>query len=186
MKIRDAVVVGLALVLVGACDDDGDEVPIRETAPAMEEPGALPRDTAPPTAEEIAAEAEEDAGEPDEANEDPEREPGSERGTVAARALGDAVYTVQIGAFSRDAAASDLVARLEAAGLPVWESEARIEGRAYRRVRVGAVTSRADARRLAEGLAERHGVSTWIVQVDPDARLPAGILERTRRALSGS
>lgn len=188
MEIRHTLVVAITAALVLSCDDGGDEIRFeetapRETAPMMEEPSASsPRDTTPPTAEEIAA-AEAGAGA---AEEGPEanREESSGAGTVAARSLGEAVYTVQIGAFSRDAAASDLVARVEAAGLPIWHSDTQIGGRAYRRVRVGALTSRAEAERLAERLRSRHGVSTWVVQVSPDTPLPAGIVERTLSALS--
>jgi len=182
MEIRHVVVLGLAVALLAACDDGGDEIRFRETAPAMEEPAA-PRDTTPPTAEEIAVEE----TEPATVDEEPgaEREVSAGAGPVAARSLGETVYSVQIGAFSRDAAASDLVARVEAEGLPIWHSDTQVGGQAYRRVRVGALTSHAEARHLAERLQSRHGVSTWIVQVSPDTRLPPGIVERTRRALSG-
>lgn len=183
MEIRHVAVLGLTVALLAACDDEGDEIRIRETAPAMEEPAAAPRDTTPPTAEEIAVEETEAAV----AEEEPgaEREESAGAGPVSARSLGETVYSVQIGAFSRDAAASDLVARVEAEGLPIWHSDTQVGGQAYRRVRVGALTSHAETQRLAERLEARHGVSTWIVQVSPDTRLPPGIVERTRRALSG-
>ncbi|NIP59146.1 MAG: hypothetical protein GWM92_12720, partial [Gemmatimonadetes bacterium] len=120
MKIRHAVVLGLAAALLAACDDGGDEIRFRETAPSMEEAGAPPRDTTPPTAEEISAdEAEGPAAEEEWSQRDAgaAAEEGGEPGTVSARFLGETVYSVQIGAFSRDAAASDLVARVEAEGL---------------------------------------------------------------------
>ena len=183
METRHVVVLGLALALLAACDDGGDEIRFRETAPAMEEPEAAPRDTTPPTAGELAVQETEPAA----ADEEPgaEREVSDGAGPVAARSLGETVYSVQIGAFSRDAAASDLVARVEADGLPIWHSDTLVGGQAYRRVRAGALTSYAEAQRLSERLQARHGVSTWIVQVSPDTRLPPGIVERTRRALSG-
>lgn len=182
MTIRDASAVCLALLLATGCDDDGGGPPVGE--PAAEAPA--PGDTAPLSREDIAPPEPEAGGEPEAEPEEEPAPPAGEPGTVAARTLGARIHTVQIGAFARGANADELLGRVEASGFPVWHPETRMGGRAYERVRVGAVTSYADARRLAELLRDRYGVPTWIVPVPPETPLPSGIVDATRRALSGT
>lgn len=178
MKIPHLLTLFLALGLVAGCDDGDEELPAREPAAGAPAPS---RDTAPLSRGDIApAEEEPREGPAEEAAEGP-----GEPATVAARELGPRVYTVQVGAFTRDANAAEVVRRLEGAGFPVWHPDARVESTEFERVRVGALTSYGEARGLARHLRDRYRLPTWIAPVPPDTRLSPGIVEATRRALAG-
>lgn len=76
--------------------------------------------------------------------------------------LGTPRFTAQVGAFIQPATAQALVERLQAQGVPVWTSQATVEGQEYRRVRVGATSTAAEARRLRAKLKARYGWPVWI------------------------
>ena len=163
MNSRTPLILLLPLVLMSACGgDEPEEAEFRSPPAAANPPPAQPR---PDTA----------AAEP------PPAAPAGE-GMVDAASLGARIYTVQIGAFRRPANATRLVSRLREAGFPVWETTYQADGGPVSRVRVGATTTAAAARSLGAMVEQRYGVPFWVAPVPPDTRLPASILEDTRRA----
>lgn len=171
MRIRRAVPFALILALVAAGCDDGEEA-----APA-------PDDDPPVTAEEIRR----SAAPPETAAADPgaDTAAGAAEDT-AAPAVRESVprtgtlYAVQVGAFVRGRNATDLRRRLEEAGLPTWTPTARVDGRSFRRVRVGAAETVTEARNLARRLRDRFGTDFWVAPVPPGEELPEGVIESTR------
>jgi len=84
-------------------------------------------------------------------------------GSAAAPAAG---FSVQVGAFSDRSAAGGLEQRLEERGLPTFVTGAAGEGPQRWRVRVGPVSTRDEAERLAGRLKREHGLPTWVVAHD--------------------
>lgn len=108
----------------------------------------------------------------------------TESGAAPARAgsAGPARYTVQVGAFVREGAAEALAGRLRDQGVPVWRSDATVAGRSFHRVRVGAVTTAAEARALRDRLARSYRLPAWLAPLTPSERadLPAAAVAATR------
>jgi hypothetical protein len=71
-------------------------------------------------------------------------------------------------------------------GLPVWATDQEVEGRLFHRVRVGAVSTGTEARRLGEILAESYGVPIWLALVISLESVPAGAVEATREVIAGA
>jgi hypothetical protein len=94
------------------------------------------------------------------------------------------VFTVQLGSFVETETAVRWGERLEALGLPVWLIDLEIQGEGVRRIRVGATTAEADARRLAEALEARLGWSTRVDRIGASEAVPPGALDRTRTYLA--
>ena len=95
------------------------------------------------------------------------------------------LYTVQMGAFLNPDSAvvqRDLLANL---GLPAWTVNQEVEGRQFRRVRIGAASTGSEARSLGEILTERYGWSIWVALVTSTESVPDGALEATRDLIGG-
>lgn len=108
----------------------------------------------------------------------PARQP-EPRAARPAAAAGDALYTVQIGAFVEDATASLWAERLRRRDVPVWVAHVTIKGQTYSRVRVGALTRLTEARALAETLKSDYGWPVWVAPVTADDRVPRDAVAAT-------
>jgi cell division septation protein DedD len=96
------------------------------------------------------------------------------------------LYTVQVGSFADAGTARTWARRLEARQLPVWLSEATVDGRRVTRLRVGAVDSPEDARLLATRLRRDFGYTdTWVDGVSAGETIPANAIVVTLRYLFG-
>lgn len=108
----------------------------------------------------------------------PARQP-EPRAARPAAAAGNALYTVQIGAFVEDATASLWAERLRRRDVPVWVAHVTIKGQTYSRVRVGALTRLREARALAETLKSDYGWPVWVAPVTADDRVPRDAVAAT-------
>ena len=79
-------------------------------------------------------------------------------------------YTVQIGAFVEEASARSLERRLSARYPDVLVAAVRVDGTTYYRVRVGRVTTIADAEQLARRL-DREGYTPFVTRQDPEPQV---------------
>lgn len=95
------------------------------------------------------------------------------------------LYTVQVGAFLEQETAQVWQERLASQGLPVWISIAELGGQTFYRLRVGAVPTVAEARRLGTRLTGRYDWPVWVAPLTPADRMPQGAVEETRRILQG-
>lgn len=75
-------------------------------------------------------------------------------------------FSVQVGAFGEAAAAEQLARRLEGQGLPVYVAPSAGAGAKWR-VRVGPLPTRGEADRIAERLAARDRLPTWVLADGP-------------------
>jgi cell division protein FtsN len=100
-------------------------------------------------------------------------------------ALSGPLFTVQMGAFLNPDSAVVQRDRLADLGLPAWTVDQEVEGRRFRRVRIGAASTGSEARRLGEILAQRYGWSIWVAPVASTESVPDGTVEATR-ALVGA
>jgi DedD protein len=76
-------------------------------------------------------------------------------------------FAVQVGAFSDAAAARRLAGELRAAELPVYVVSGSAAADARWRVRVGPVSTRREAERLATRLKRREKLPTWVLSESP-------------------
>jgi hypothetical protein len=60
-----------------------------------------------------------------------------------------------------------------------------VGGQPFHRVRVGAVSTGSEARRLGEILAERYGVPIWLALVISLESVPPGAVEATQQVIGG-
>ena len=155
MHWRLIPIFGLALA-VAACG--GDDEPIQEQQP-QEQVQPPP----PPVAQATPA---------------PEPEPEPEP-------ISGPLYTVQMGAFLNPDSAVVQRDRLANLGLPAWTVDQEVEGRQFRRVRIGAASTGSEARRLGEILTERYGWSIWVAPVTSTESVPDGAVEATRDLIGG-
>ena len=95
------------------------------------------------------------------------------------------LYTVQMGAFLNPDSAVVQRDRLANLGLPAWTVDQEVEGRQFRRVRIGAALTGSEARSLGEILTERYGWSIWVALVTSTESVPDGALEATRDLIGG-
>jgi DedD protein len=97
----------------------------------------------------------------------PSRGPEPGRAPPApARAAPSGGFSVQVGAFREERPAQGLVRQLEAGGFKAYIARSD-EGTGQRwRVRVGPVSSRDEADRLARKLKRDEGLPTWVVSDD--------------------
>ena len=96
------------------------------------------------------------------------------------------LYTVQMGAFLNPDSAVVQRDRLANLGLPAWTVNQEVEGRQFRRVRIGAASTGSEARSLGEILTERYGWSIWVALVTSTESVPDGALEATRDLIGGA
>ena len=155
MHWRLIPIFGLALA-VAACG--GDDEPIQEQQPQEQ---VQP----PPVAQATPA---------------PEPEPEPEPEPISGP-----LYTVQMGAFLNPDSAVVQRDRLANLGLPAWTVNQEVEGRQFRRVRIGAASTESEARSLGEILTERYGWSIWVALVTSTESVPDGALEATRDLIGG-
>ena len=99
--------------------------------------------------------------------------------------LSGPLYTVQMGAFLNPDSAVVQRDRLANLGLPAWTVDQEVEGRQFRRVRIGAASTGSEARSLGEILTERYGWSIWVALVTSTESVPDGALEATRDLIGG-
>ena len=95
------------------------------------------------------------------------------------------LYPVQMGAFLNSDSAVVQRDRLANLGLPAWTVNQEVEGRQFRRVRIGAASTGSEARSLGEILTERYGWSIWVALVTSTESVPDGALEATRDLIGG-
>ena len=95
------------------------------------------------------------------------------------------LYTVQMGAFLNPDSAVAQRDRLANLGLPAWTVNQEVEGRQFRRVRIGAASTGSEARSLGEILTERYGWSIWVALVTSTESVPDGALKATRDLIGG-
>jgi DedD protein len=81
-------------------------------------------------------------------------------GAAAAR------FAVQVGAFGEGAVAEQLATRLRGKGFDVYVSPAAAAGQPRWRVRVGPVSSREEADRVAARLKVEEQLPTWVLEDD--------------------
>jgi cell division septation protein DedD len=175
--MRFALLVALlAGAVVAACDRG------REEPPLVERP-AYQIDTSPDTGRVVVR--------PDAAP-DTVPPPGAPAGRPAppvamngapAVAPGARLYTVQVAAFTEHATAQALEERLRRQGVPVWSSRARVGGREFTRVRVGATTSFAEAQRLGRRIRDQYRWPVWVARVDAADQPPGDAIAATRSYL---
>lgn len=98
------------------------------------------------------------------------------------------LYTVQIASYLEgDSGRAEQVAQdMRALGIPVWVSRAEVNGRVVRRVRVGALTSEADARALGMHINRTYQWPFWVSRVEPSEPVPAGAIAATRSYLASA
>ncbi len=93
------------------------------------------------------------------------------------------LYTVQVAAFTEAASATEWADRLRSQGMPVWTSVAELGGQTFYRLRVGAVPTVAEARRLGGMLAARYEWPVWVAPMTAADRPPAGAVDASRRLI---
>ena len=161
--MRLVTVLTLVMVLA-ACGDEPEPAPQQTPAP-VEQPAPQPRP------------------EPEPSPEDTAPEPGPEPESPAQQPAATSMYTVQVAAFTRASTAQQWADRLRADDLPIWTATADVEGRTFHRVRVGALPSLADARRLGRMIGERYDWPVWVAPLASDDRLPVNVVRNTRELL---
>lgn len=202
MQRSTSLVTIAALLAFAACGDDGEDSPeTPDQRPGMQQPasdtaaddtladaagegGAVPGEGESGTAqpgeagqegvdEEPAGEARQDVGEPGADGADaPSDTPDGQR-----------LYTAQVAAFMSPDPARKWTDRLQSLDLPAWTSMVELEGRTFYRVRVGAVSDMAEARRLGALLTERFEWPVWVAAVTPSDPMPDDAVASTRRVL---
>lgn len=201
MRLLTVLAIASSLLLAGCGDDDPE--PASQAVPERPAMDTSPGDTAPAVpgtsvAETGGGDVEEaqggDAAGPssrpstDGAGQAPEPAagPGSEAATGADEsARRGRLYTVQVGAFTDPETARTWQQRLASQGLPVWIAVAELEGETFYRLRVGAVPTVSEARRLGGLIGQRYEWPVWVAPVTPADRIPSGAVETTRRLLNG-
>ncbi len=190
MRLTPLALVAL-LALAGCGGDEPDEAADTPPVPAPQRPAAdtTVGDT---VALDSLAEAADTAGptggeaRPGQGDQPAPDEPatGADRATsTGQRAAGGRLYTVQVAAFTDPASATEWAGRLRRQGLPVWTSMAETGGRTFYRVRVGAVPTFSEARRLGSMVAARYEWPVWVAPVGPADQVPDDAVEATRRVL---
>lgn len=172
-----ALVATLALTGCGGDDPEPQQEQTFTPRPATQRPAAdtVRRDTAVRDTSGLAAG-------PDTDRTGPER-PRADGGVTAP--AGQRLYTIQVAAFTDAGSATEWSGRLQRQGLPTWTSVFEQEGRTFYRVRVGAVPTVAEARRLGSMLSQRYEWPVWVAPLTPADRIPDDAVANTRRVLEG-
>jgi cell division septation protein DedD len=180
MRIPSVLVLVPMIALTGltGCRDEPDPEP-RTPPPVLEAPADTPVDSPAP-----------DPADPDPLAPGPAR-PGADAGAGGGEAVDpdgvrttQPLYTVQVAAFTNRESAELWRDRLGDQGLPVWTAVSEVGGRTFYRVRVGAVPTVSEARRLGSMLTARYDWPVWIAPLSPADQVPAGAVDRTRRAIA--
>lgn len=158
----------LAVLAAGCGGDEPAQEPPQEQAPPPAE-DLRPIPPAPPP-EEVRQRESEPA-------------PPAEPASTPVRS--EDMYTVQVAAFINAAAAREWAGRLRSQDMPAWTSEARVQGRTFHRLRVGALPSLSDTRRLGAVLTDRYDWPVWIAPLSSTDRPPGDAVQTSRRILQG-
>lgn len=110
-------------------------------------------------------------------------EPAATAESAPTTAQGQAMYTVQVASFLNAATAQEWAGRLRSQNLPVWTAEARVQGQTFHRLRVGALPTVSDTRRLGAIITERYHWPVWIAPLGSADRLPGDAVQASRRML---
>lgn len=198
MRLSTTALVLTLLFTLGGCGDDPEPVQDTTSRPApaqrpatdtMGTDAAPPEGRAGPAAERPGterdrpgdpADATEEAGEP----EDVAAPTGTGRADGASMPSAR-LYTVQVAAFTSPDSARKWTARLNSLDLPTWTSVTELGGTTYYRVRVGAVPTVSDARRLGSLLSTRLEWPVWVAPITPADPIPNNAEAATRRVLQG-
>lgn len=182
--MRGTALVLFALLAVGCGGDESDETSPPQSAPpaAPQAAPAQPGDTAEPGRQDNAGGRMETSPR---AEDQAQREgqPQGEDQASAVAAEGERLYTVQVAAFLESRLAIDWTERLRSGGMPAWTSVAEVGGRTFHRVRVGAVPTVEEARRLGSRIMGRYEWPVWVTSLTPADRPPEGAVQETRRLL---
>lgn len=200
MRLRTALAVSALLVVAGCGGDDPEPAPATRPQPQAQQPrvdttlgdtatvarpqGQVSRPGAPGTTA---------PGQPGQPGQQAQRpggqagQPGQPSGAAPSTgaASGQRLYTVQVAAFASPDSARKWTGRLNSLNLPVWTSMQELGGQTYYRVRVGAVPTVAEARRLGGILSSRFEWPVWVAPVTPADQLPQDAVNRTRSVLEG-
>ncbi|MGK7312044.1 MAG: SPOR domain-containing protein [Candidatus Longimicrobiales bacterium M2_2A_002] len=152
----------LTALLAGCGGDEPEPAPTQQPEESAQPPAAVP--AAPRPEPDTAAEPESEAP-----------EPGSRVGDRR-------IYTVQVAAFVNAVTAREWTERLQDQEIPVWTSTARVDGRMFHRLRLGALPELSEARRLADMIRARYHWPVWVAPLTPSDRLPLNAVQRTREA----
>ncbi len=184
-----------SLVVLGACGDDPE--PVQDAAPTRPAPTQRPvtdtmrADTARPAGQAGAAADGAAEERPDGGTEDRARA-GEPEDVAAPTGTGEAdgasmpsarLYTVQVAAFTSPEPARMWTGRLNSLDLPTWTSVAELGGTTYYRVRVGAVPTVTEARRLGSLLSGRFEWPVWVAPITGADPLPDDVVAATRQVL---
>ncbi len=185
-----------ALIATGCGGDDGDDT---DTLPAQRSAPEQPADTTPgdtlfdgtdSTVVGVAGRP----GQPGQA--DPSSPSGSadrragaaaarttQRGQSGQQSQDSRLYTVQVAAFTEAASAAEWAGRLRQQGMPVWTSVAELNGQTFYRLRVGALSTVTDARRLGGMIAERYEWPVWVAPLTAADHPPEGAADASHRLI---
>lgn len=166
--MRRLPVLTLAALAAGCGGDEPAQEPAQEQAPPPAEE-LRPIPPAPPPGQMTQGQT----------------EPPPPAATEPTPVQNQAMYTVQVAAFLNAATAREWAGRLQSQDLPVWTSEARVQGQTFHRLRVGALPSVSDTRRLGAVITGRYHWPVWIAPLSPTDRLPGGAVQDSRRILQG-
>lgn len=146
----------------GASDPDVAARPPQETGRVAAEAEVAVAEAAP-----APAEVETIAVEPKEASSEaaPAEQPAPSPVVAAVAPAGG--FAVQVGAFAEASAAEQLARRLRDAGHPVYIAPSAGADTARWRVRVGPLSSRAEAESVAARLEREQRLSTWVLAESP-------------------
>ena len=169
--MRLPVALVLIAALVAGCGDDEPE-PAQQTPPTQQ---PQPQPTPP---------SDEAPGPVDTAT---QQAPGPDTEPQVEQAMGmdGQLYTVQVAAFLDAATAREWAGRLRAQDLPVFITQARVGGRSFHRLRIGALPELEDARRLGRILSDRFHWPYWVAPLTSADRLPVNAVPNSREILRG-
>jgi cell division septation protein DedD len=187
--MRRILVALVAVLVVGCGGDDAEQQPARsesmaEASSAMDTAESLGQATA-----DTGQAADVPPGEAGAEQSGAATGPGGEGAADSPRPVarggtsGPPLYTIQVAAFLDSDSAEEWTGRLREHGWPVWSSVAEVGGELFHRVRVGALPTVDEARRLGSALARRYEWPVWLAPVAPADPVPPNAVEATRSAL---
>ncbi len=174
MRFRVALVFALALATLTACGRSKEAQPQAQQRPASHVPMPPKPDSARMAAQRAQAQAKPAP--------DTMKKPAP---TPAPAKPAGKLYTVQVAAFVNADSARSWTGRLSSQGLPVWTTAYRMHGKTFHRVRVGAVPTVAEARKLGEMLEKRYSWSFWVAPIGSADAVPDGAVQATQRIITG-
>lgn len=181
MQSRVALVFALALATVTACGrGEKAQPPAQQRAT-----GHVPMPPRADSARMAAQNAQKQTQTAPATPAQPKPAPDTKKKTAASAPPAGKLYTVQVAAFVNADSARSWTGRLSSQGLPVWTTAYQFHGKTFHRVRVGAVPTVAEARKLGEMLKKRYSWTFWVAPVTGAEAVPDGAVQATRRILTG-